>query len=83
MKKVANDLGFGGHAGFERAEGEGDLWQVGLYEDKLTAGNMTSILGRLSQVTPSLQLFSNSESPRGLVRTQVAEFHNSPSFLME
>lgn len=52
VKEVANDSGFGGHTRFEWAEGEGDFWQVGSYEDKFTAGNMRRILGRLSQVAP-------------------------------
>ena len=83
MKKVASDPGFGGHTRFEWAEGEGDFWQVGSYEDKFTAGNKRNILGRLSQVVPLPQWFSTSESPRRLMRTHVAEFHSSPPFLME
>lgn len=69
VKKVAKDSRLGGHAEFERAAGKGDLWQVGSYEDKFIAGHMTSILWRLSQVTPPLQWFSNLEQPRGLIRT--------------
>lgn len=83
VKKTANDSGFGGHTRFEWAEGEGGFWQVGSYGDKFTAGNMRSILGRLSQVTSLPWWFSNSKSPRRLVRTHVAEFHTSPPFLME
>lgn len=46
MKKVENDLGFGGHIGFEWPEREDDFWQVGSYEDKFTAGNMRSVFGK-------------------------------------
>lgn len=37
MKKVANDLGLGGHTGFEWAERGGNLCQVGECEDKQLA----------------------------------------------